>query len=45
MRRILARNGERMAAMFSTRWIPMEEQYFNTFEIKNQADIIYNNES
>ena len=45
MRRILARNGEKMATMFSTRWIPMEEQYFNAFEIKNQADIIYNNET
>lgn len=45
MRRILARNGEQMATMFRDRWIPMEEHYFNACSIKEQADIIYNNET
>jgi len=29
MERIIARNGEKMAEMFATKWIPMEEKYFN----------------
>ncbi len=40
MARILRRNGERMAEMFRTRWIPMEEAYFETFNILQQADFI-----
>ncbi len=37
--RILARNGER-AELFFTRWIPMENRYFQAFEIKENSDII-----
>ena len=40
MARILRRNGERMAEMFRTRWIPMEEAYFTAFGIREQADIV-----
>ena len=40
MARILRRNGERMAEMFRTRWIPMEEAYFAAFGICEQADIV-----
>ena len=40
MARILARNGEEMAEMFRTRWIPMEEKYFSAFSVKENADII-----
>ena len=40
MARILRRNGERMAEMFRTRWIPMEEKYFNHFGIREKADIV-----
>ena len=40
MARILRRNGERMAEMFRTRWVPMEEQYFNHFSIREKADIV-----
>ena len=40
MARILRRNGERMAEMFRTRWIPMEEKYFSHCGIRDQADII-----
>ena len=38
--RIRKRNGERKAKVFSTRWIPMEEKYISTFNIKKQADVI-----
>lgn len=39
MARILRRNGERMAEMFRTRWIPMEEAYFAHFAIGEKADL------
>lgn len=39
MNRILLRNGEGMAEMFRTSWIPMEEAYFEHFGIRNQADL------
>lgn len=39
MARILRRNGERMAEMFRSRWIPMEEQYFSAFAIREKADL------
>lgn len=42
MRRIVKRNGEQWAEVFRTRWIPMEEQYFAAFSIKERCDIIYN---
>ena len=38
-RRILQRNGEAMAEMFRTRWIPLEEQYFETYNISEKADL------
>lgn len=38
--RILRRNGEKMAEMFRTRWIPMEETYFSHFSIREKADIV-----
>ena len=40
MARILRRNGEKMAEMFRTRWIPMEENYFRHFSIRDKADIV-----
>ncbi len=40
MARILRRNGEGMAEMFRTRWIPMEEKYFDHFAIRDRADIV-----
>ncbi len=39
MSRILRRNGEKMAEMFRTRWIPMEEAYFTAFDIPEKADL------
>lgn len=38
--RILARNGAQMFDMFTSRWIPMEHHYFDTFHIFDNADII-----
>lgn len=38
--RILKRNGEKMLEMFTSRWIPMEEGYFEAFSIKDNADLI-----
>ena len=40
MKRIIVRNGEKMAEMFKSRWIPMEEVYFDAFDICEKADII-----
>jgi len=42
MRRIVKRNGEQWAEVFRTRWIPMEEQYFAAFSVKERCDIVYN---
>lgn len=40
MRRIICRNGNEMAAMFHDRWIPMEENYFEHYQIRNGADLV-----
>ncbi len=39
MRRIVARDGEEMAEMFRNCWIPMEEQYFEKYKIKDDYRI------
>ena len=38
--RIRKRNGERKAGEFIKKWIPMEEKYISSFDIKKRADII-----
>ena len=43
-RRILARNGERMLEMFRSRWIPMEERYFEEYRISENADLVIRND-
>ena len=40
--RILSRNGETSARIFASRWIPLEEKYFNAFDISDQCDVIFN---
>ena len=40
MRRIRIRNGADMAERFRKEWIPMEEQYFAAYAVRNRADII-----
>ncbi len=43
--RIRKRNGAQMLSMFVSRWIPMEEQYFDTFSVfRNPNHHIINNE-
>ena len=39
MARIIARNGKEAAKRFEELWIPLEEQYFAAFSIKEQSDI------
>jgi len=38
--RIRVRNGDELAEMFRTRWIPMEETYFEAFSVREKADIL-----
>ena len=43
IKRLRKRNGEKMAQIFAKRWIPMEEKYIKTFDIKAKVDIITGN--
>jgi len=38
MERIIRRNGPDMAEIFRSRWIPLEEDYFSTYNIAEKAD-------
>lgn len=38
MERILCRNGAEMAELFRSRWIPLEEAYFDASDLPNRAD-------
>ncbi len=40
LNRIIKRNGNEMAVIFKNRWIPLEENYFNAFDIKKKADML-----
>jgi uridine kinase len=39
MARILKRNGSDGAEVFRNKWIPLEEAYFNTLQIRDKCDI------
>ena len=39
MHRILHRNGAEMAEIFQNNWIPLEEKYFENYNIASRADI------
>ncbi|MBR5384005.1 MAG: hypothetical protein IK133_09300 [Clostridia bacterium] len=39
-RRILSRDGAAAWEQFRTRWIPMEERYFEAFSIREKSDIV-----
>ena len=41
MRRIIKRNGEAVAKMFESRWIPLEEAYFNAFGVREKCELYY----
>lgn len=38
--RILRRNGPEKAAIFKSRWIPMEERYFEAFSVPERCDLV-----
>ena len=38
--RIVKRNGEEMAEVFKAKWIPLENRYFDFYNIKNNCDLI-----
>lgn len=40
--RILKRNGNEIYKKFINEWIPLENKYFNDFEIRDKADILIN---
>lgn len=40
MKRIINRNGIEAAKVFEEKWIPLEESYFKTFDIKERCDLI-----
>lgn len=39
-KRIAARDGEDALAVFRERWIPMEENYFTAYKIRERADVV-----
>ncbi len=41
LRRIRMRNGEEKALQFARRWIPMEEQYFEAFCIRENCNAVF----
>lgn len=43
-KRILKREGQRKLEMFKNKWIPLENQYFETFSIFQNADFVLQNE-
>jgi len=43
--RIYNRNNPAMAARYIDKWIPMEENYFNAYSIRQAADIVIINEN
>lgn len=42
LKRILARNGADMLEVFKSKWIPLENRYFDAFDIENNCDVVIN---
>ena len=40
LRRIEKRNGKEALEIFKNKWIPLEEKYFKTFDIKGKSEIV-----
>ncbi|MBQ8763469.1 MAG: uridine kinase [Clostridia bacterium] len=40
LKRIFERNGKETLEIFKAKWIPLENRYFDEFEIENQCDVI-----
>ncbi len=43
MKRIISRNGREAAKVFEEKWIPLEEKYFEAFDIKEKCELILKN--
>lgn len=43
--RLLSRNGEEAWRNFEQKWIPMEQRYFDVFEVAQNCDLIFQNDS
>lgn len=41
MERIIKRNGEKEAENFKNKWIPLEEKYFEYFNIKEKCELVF----
>ncbi len=39
-RRVVGRDGDRLAPNYFSLWIPMEDEYFEFFQLKDKADIV-----
>ena len=40
LRRIATRNGENAVMIFREKWIPLEEKYFEAFDIKERCEFV-----
>ena len=41
LQRIRRRNGEEAVSQFVSRWIPLEEKYFNAFQIQERCELVF----
>ena len=41
MSRILSRNGQEKALAFQNKWIPLEETYFQFFDVQSTCDVLF----
>ncbi len=41
LQRIRCRNGEKAVTQFANRWIPLEEKYFNAFQIQERCELVF----
>ena len=41
MSRIVSRNGQEKALVFENKWIPLEERYFQYFDVQNACDMVF----
>ena len=44
MQRIISRNGKERAEVFKNKWIPLEEKYFEFFDIEKKCEMVFIND-
>lgn len=44
MQRIISRNGKESAEIFKNKWIPLEEKYFDFFDIEKKCEMVFIND-